>query len=156
MLLLGAMVSEEPIEALFETYAKLTFGPKIDWFKSRGKSESLRKNNVDLQHIYQQLLAVLENRNHLIHGETYEESFNGRPRMPYRVGITKNNVDYLFDFRRSQLGDNVYDIQQVKATTKLCTQIRECIEAIQKDLIENAILYEDEPDDGNWPAIDSH
>jgi hypothetical protein len=80
MLLVGVMVSEEPMEYLFEGYAKLTFGPKIDWFKERcAQSETMKKYKTELERIYAEMAVLLKKRNYLTHGETYEESFKGRP-----------------------------------------------------------------------------
>src|ERR1700712_3115288 len=96
MLLLGNMISEEPMEYLFEGYAKLTFGPKIGWLKERCKNSGvMEKYKGELARLYKEMEEVLKMRNYLTHGETYEASFKGRPRAPYRVGVTKENVDYL-------------------------------------------------------------
>jgi len=151
MLLLGEMISEEPMEYLFEGYAKLTFGPKIDWLKKRcANSEPMKKYKAELDRIYTEMDGLLKKRNYLTHGETYEESFKGRPRAPYRVGMTKDNVEYLDDFDHAQHGDNVFDIQQVKDATNVCVQIRESIEAVGQDLSDNAIPHE-ESGDIDWP-----
>jgi hypothetical protein len=151
MLLLGEMISEEPMEYLFEGYAKLTFGPKTDWLKKRcAKSEPMKKYKAELDRIYTEMDGLLKKRNYLTHGETYEESFKGRPRAPYRVGVTKDNVEYLDDFDHAQHGDNVFDTQQVKDATNVCVQIRESIEAVRQDLSDNAIPYE-ESGDIDWP-----
>jgi hypothetical protein len=120
MLLLGAMLSEEPMEYLFEHYAKLTFGPKIDCLKDRcAKSGAMEKYEAELERIYVEMAVLLKKRNYLTHGETYEASFKGRPRTPYRVGVGKDNVDYLDDFDHAQHGDNVFSIQLVKDATAL-------------------------------------
>jgi hypothetical protein len=152
MLLVGVMVSEEPMEYLFEGYAKLTFGPKIDWFKERcAQSETMKKYKTELERNYAEMAVLLKKRNYLTHGETYEESFKGRPRAPYRVGVTKDNVDYLDDFDHAEHGDNVFSIQQVKDATNICIKIRNDIEAINKDISDNAEPYVPEQDDTVWP-----
>jgi hypothetical protein len=43
--------------------------------------------------------------------------------MSYRIGIVRDNVDYLDDFEHSKHGPNVFNVEQVQAATKLCTQI---------------------------------
>jgi hypothetical protein len=152
MLLLGVMISEAPMEYLFEGYAKLTFGPKIDWLKERcAQSETMKKYTAELERTYAEMSVLLKKRNYLTHGETYEETFKGRPRAPYRVGVTKDNVDYLDDFDHAQHGDNVFSILQVKDTTSLCVKIRNALEAVQQDAIDHAEPYEAEPDDTVWP-----
>jgi hypothetical protein len=156
MLLIGVMVSEEPLEYLFEGYAKLTFGPKIEWFKDRcAKSGTMGIYKAELQRAYSEMAILLKKRNYLTHGETYEESFKGRPRAPYRVGVTKDNVDYLDDFDHAQHGDNVFSIEQVKEATALCIRTRNAIEAIQKDMVGNAEPYVPAPDDIVWPDAKS-
>lgn len=40
-------------------------------------------------------------RNFLIHGETWEGAFKGKPRQPYRVGLVKKNLEYLDEFERA-------------------------------------------------------
>jgi hypothetical protein len=152
MLLMGVMVSEPPMEYFFEGYAKLTFSPKIDWLKERcAQSETMKKYAAELARIYAEMAVLLKKRNYLTHGETYEESFKGLPRAPYRVGVDKTNVDYLDDFDHAQHGDNVFSIEQVKEATALCVKIREALEAVEKDITDNAELYAPEPDDTPWP-----
>src|SRR5882757_5932385 len=52
MLLLADMLTEEPMEYLFEGYAKLTFGPKIDWLTDRcAKSGTMEKYKAELERI---------------------------------------------------------------------------------------------------------
>ena len=144
MLLLGVMISEPDVEYFFEGYAKLTFGPKIDWLKERWtESGMMDKYKAELDRIYADMTILLKKRNYLTHGETYEASFKGRPKAPYRVGVTKKNVDYLDDFDRAQHGDNVFTIEQVKEATELCVKIRKALEAIQQDISDNAIPYEE-------------
>jgi hypothetical protein len=153
VLLIGNMLSEEPMEYLFEGYAKLTFGPKIAWLKDRcAKSGTMEKYKAELERIYAEMDGLLKKRNYLTHGETYEESFKGNPRAPYRVGVTKDNVDYLDDFDHAQHGDNVFSIQQVKDATALCVKIRRDLEAVQQDVVDNAEPYVKEADDAAWPA----
>jgi len=152
MLLLGEMISEEPLEALFEDFAERTFGGKIPWFKDRcDASEVLKKYKPELTKIYAEMGTLKTKRNYLVHGETYEESFKGRPKAPYRVGVTADNVDYLHEFEQQKHGDNVFTIQQVKDVTATCLDLRRRVEAIRTDVIANAEPYTEEADD-KWPA----
>ena len=156
MLLLGDMLSEEPMEYFFEDYAKLTFGPKIDWLKYRcADSSVMERYKVELDRIYAEMAVLKTKRNYLTHGETYEASFKGRPIAPYRVGVTKDNVDYLDDFDHAQHGDNVFSIQQVKDATALCVKIRNDLDAIKQDVVDHAEPYVSEPDDTAWPDAKS-
>src|ERR1700712_490800 len=80
MLLMGDMLSEEPMEYFFEDYAKLTFGPKIEWLKDRcTNSGVMDEYKAQLDRIYADMKVLLKKRNYLTHGETYEASFKGRP-----------------------------------------------------------------------------
>jgi hypothetical protein len=156
MLLLGDMLSEEPMEYFFEGYAKLTFGPKIDWLKDRcADSSVMERYKVELDRIYAEMAVLKTKRNYLTHGETYEASFKGRPIAPYRVGVTKDNVDYLDDFDHAQHGDNVFSIQQVKDATAHCVKIRNDLDAIKQDVVDHAESYVSEPDDTAWPDAKS-
>jgi hypothetical protein len=153
MLLMGDMLSEEPMEYFFEDYAKLTFGPKIEWLKDRcTNSGVMDEYKAQLDRIYADMKVLLKKRNYLTHGETYEASFKGRPVAPYRVGVTKDNIDYLNDFDHAQHGDNVFTIEQVKEATVLCVKIRNDLEAVKQDVIDNAEPYVPEPDNSVWPA----
>jgi hypothetical protein len=156
MLLLGDMLSEEPMEYFFEDYAKLTFGPKIAWLKDRcEKSGVMEKYKPEVERIYAEMAVLKTKRNFITHGETYEASFKGRPMAPYRVGVTKDNVDYLDDFDHAQNGDNVFSIQQVKDATALCVKIRNDLDAVKQDVVDNAEPYVPEPDDTVWPDAKS-
>jgi len=153
MLLLGEMISEEPMEALFEDYAERPFGKKIPWFEERcNASEALKPYKSELTKLYADMRALKTKRNYLVHGETYEASFRGRPRAPYRVGVTPDNVEYLDDFDHQKHGENVFDIEQVKATTAECSRLKEQVIRIRLELIGSAEPYEEGPDDGDWPV----
>jgi hypothetical protein len=69
--------------------------------------------------------------------------------------VTKDNVDYLDDFDHAQHGDNVFTIQQVKEATALCVRIRDDLETVKKDVVDNAESYVPEPDDSDWPVAKS-
>jgi hypothetical protein len=142
MLLMGDMLSEEPMEYFFEDYAKLTFGPKIRWLKDRcANSGVMEKYKTELEPIYAEMEVLLKKRNYLTHGETYEASFKGRPKAPYRVGVTKDNIDYLDDFDHAQHSDNVFTVQQVKEATALCIKIRSALDAVKQAVVDNAEPY---------------
>jgi hypothetical protein len=126
MLLLGEMISEEPMEALFEDYVERPFGKKIPWFEERcNASGALNRYKSELTKLYADMRALKTKRNYLVHGETYAASFRGRPRAPYRVGVTTDNVEYLDDFDHQKYGENVFDIEQVKATKAECSRLKE-------------------------------
>jgi hypothetical protein len=132
MLLLMDYLNEAPIEHLFDIYAPKTFGAKIDCFKSwcalAGVSE---EKKPILQTVYKDLETLLPKRNYIIHGETWEGEFKGKPYQPYRVGIIKDNLDYLDEFDRGQHGGNVFDVQQVRDVTKLCEKIHAALDTLR-------------------------
>lgn len=153
MLLLGEMISEEPMEALFEDYAERPFGKKIPWFEERcNASEALKAYKSELAKLYEEMRALKTKRNYLVHGETYEASFRGRQRAPYRVGVTPDNVEYLDDFDHQKHGDNIFDIEQVKKTTAECCLLKEQIIKIRLELIGSAQPCEEGSDDSEWPV----
>jgi hypothetical protein len=76
------------------------------------------------------LAELLPKRNYIIHGETWEWALNGKNKQPYRVGVTKDNVDYLDDFERARHGANVFDAQKVRDATKLCQKIRKALDGL--------------------------
>src|ERR1700688_1814622 len=103
MLMVISLVSEAPIEYLFDEYAKLTFGKKIEWFETWARHE--RENFSDenwkaMEELFKELKGLLPKRNSLVHGETYEEIFPGEGKQAYRVGVEKDNLDYLEEFSR--------------------------------------------------------
>ncbi|MCJ9700198.1 hypothetical protein [Bradyrhizobium sp. SHOUNA76] len=152
MLLLGEMISEEPLEYLFEDYAERTFGRKIQWFEERcNASEALEEYKTELTRLYADMRALKTKRNYLVHGEAYQASFKGRPIAPYRVGVTPDNVEYLDDFDHQKHGDNVFSIEQVKATTAECVKLKDQVVRIRAELIANAEPYEEEQGEDNWP-----
>ena len=65
--------------------------------------------------VYKKLDELLPKRNFLVHGETHEVAFKGKPKQPYRVGIIKKDLDYLDQFDRGEHGANIFDLDQVKA-----------------------------------------
>jgi hypothetical protein len=133
MLLLVSLIRDEDIEWLFDQYSVKTFGPKIDWFKEwTSDPEDFSPNNrLILAEVYRDLAELLPKRNSLIHGETYVEEFDGKPKQPYRVGVINKNIDYLAEFSRAQFGSNVFSLDQVRAATGLCQRIRTGINKIR-------------------------
>jgi hypothetical protein len=127
-----SLFNEAPIEHLFDVYAPKTFGLKIDCFKDwLPPSEVSDVKKPILQRVYKDLEELLPKRNYLIHGETWEGSFKGKPKQPYRVGVVKDNLDYLDEFDRAQHGPNVFDVEQVREATKLCKKIRADLDALR-------------------------
>ena len=90
MLLLMDLINEAPLEALFDEYSGRTFADKINIFKKwcnfGGVSD---EHKLTLQRIYKELEDLRPIRNFLVHGETWERAFEGKPRQPYRVGLVK-------------------------------------------------------------------
>jgi hypothetical protein len=132
MLLLMDYLNEAPLEHLFDVYAPKTFGPKIDCFKTWCALAAVTDNKKPiLQAIFNDLDELLPKRNNIIHGETWEGTFKGKPTQPYRVGVIKDNLQYLDEFERAQHGANVFDVQQVKDATMLCKRIRAALDRLR-------------------------
>jgi hypothetical protein len=134
MLMLVDLVSDAGTEHLFDEYAGKTFGEKVKWFKAwcahrdENFSDAHKKR---LQKVYKDLDELLPRRNSLVHGETYEEDFPGVGKQAYRVGVEKDNLEYLEDFSRGKKKGTIFNVQQVREATKLCVQIRTDLNAIR-------------------------
>src|SRR5260370_15431484 len=98
MLLLMDFLNEAPIEALFAATTGEPFGEKIKSFKAWLDLGAPDAQKPALQAIYKGLDELLPKRNFIVHGETREGAFKGKPRQPYRVGLIKNNLQYLDEF----------------------------------------------------------
>jgi hypothetical protein len=132
MLLVMNRFNEAGIEHLFDVYAPKPFGPKIDCMKAWCRpSDFAEPMKTTLERVYEGLEELLPKRNYLVHGETWEGAFKGKPPQPYRIGVTKDNLDYLDEFDRGQHGENVFDVQQARDTTKLCVSIRADLNTLQ-------------------------
>jgi hypothetical protein len=122
MVIFADHISDASIEAIFHDLSG-PFGPKIASFKQwcdfSGVSE---EQKPILDRVYKNLGGLLPKRNFLVHGETHEVTGGGRS-QPYRIGINKKDMDYLDEFERGERGKNVFDMQQVKAATRLCREI---------------------------------
>jgi len=124
MLLVMDLFNEVGLEHLFDVYAPKTFGPKVDCMKAWcPASEFAEPNRTILERVYKDLEILLPNRNYIVHGETWEGTFKGKPKQPYRVGVIKENLDYLDEFDRAKHGPNVFDVEQVREVTRLCSKI---------------------------------
>lgn len=124
MLLYVDLINEAPIEHLFDEYSQKTFGPKVDWFKTWvefGGVPSDKRAIVD--RVNKNLKALRSKRNFIVHGETWQGAFSGQPSQAYRVGVVKQNLEYLDEFDRGQHGDNVFSLSEVREVTKLCRDI---------------------------------
>ncbi|MCW5693833.1 MAG: hypothetical protein KIT48_15850 [Pseudolabrys sp.] len=121
-----------PLEHLFAIYASKTFGPKIDCFKAWCAPASVsEKNRPLLDRVYKDLESLLPQRNFIIHGETWDGALGGKPRQPYRIGVTADNLDYLDDFDRGKDGPNVFDVLRVREATDTCRKIRNDLEILK-------------------------
>lgn len=124
MILLLMMISDEDHEWLFDEMSKRTLGQKIDFFKLyTSDHERFSPENLVLrERIYKDLDTLLPQRNSIVHGETYEDKFDGRPKQPYRVGVIKKNIQYIEDYSMDKHGPNVLTVKQVKEATALANR----------------------------------
>jgi hypothetical protein len=84
------LINEAPLEALFDEYSGRTFADKIKIFKEWCDFGGVPdEHKATLQRLYKELDELRSIRNFLVHGETWEGAFKGKPRQPYRVGLVK-------------------------------------------------------------------
>jgi hypothetical protein len=134
MLMVVGLVSDAGLEALFDEYAGKTFGGKITWFNewcAHCDQNFSVANRKLLQKTQKGLDDLLPKRNSLVHGETYEEEFNGSSKQAYRVGVEKDNLDYLEEFSRGEKKGTIFSVAQVREATKQCAKIRADLNAIR-------------------------
>lgn len=134
MLMVVALVSDPDVDILFDEYARKTFGGKIKWLKDwcTAYDENFSDANRKLlKNVYKDLDELLPKRNSLVHGETYEENFVGVGKQAYRVGVEKDNIEYLEEFSRGENKGTIFDVQRVRDATKLCARIRADLNAIR-------------------------
>jgi hypothetical protein len=111
ILLLVDFLNEAPLEAIFAETTGKPFGEKIKSFKTWcdfGGVPDAQK--LALQAIYKGLDELLPKRNFLAHGETREGAFKGMTRQLHRVGLVKNNLEYLDEFDRGEHGSNIFGV----------------------------------------------
>jgi hypothetical protein len=154
MLLLMDILNEAPLEALFDEYSGKTFGDKIKIFRKWCDFGGVPdEHKAALQKVYKDLDELRPKRNFIVHGETWEGAFEGKPHQPYRVGLVKGNLEYLDEFERAEHGPNVFDVQQICAATKLCVRVHTELADMRDKMAATAVPYEEEPDDpSQWPA----
>jgi hypothetical protein len=153
MLLYMGLINEAPLEAMFECYSEETFGGKIKVFKKWCEHGGVpERHKVQYEKVCQDLNAILDTRNMLVHAETWEGAFQGKPYQPYRVAIVEGNLDYLDDLEHVEHGDNVFDIDRVREATKLCIRLHTTLKAMRDELIADAEPYVPEPEESAWPT----
>jgi hypothetical protein len=119
---------DEPLESLFIDYAWRPFGKLISWFEDYCDHYDVLDEHKNVIKLLNELLTK---RNYIVHGATWEGAFAGGARKPYRVGIERDNVDYLDDFDHAKHGPNVFDAEQVRAATKFASNIVDALEDIR-------------------------
>ena len=145
MLLLMDLINEAPLEALFDEYSGRTFADKIKIFKKWCDFADMPdEHKLMLQRLYKELDHLRPIRNFLVHGETWEGAFKGKPRQPYRVGLVKKNLEYLDEFERAEHGPNVFDVQQVRDATRRGARIHRDLAALRDAIAATAVPFEEE------------
>ena len=102
--------------------------------------------------VCQDLKDLLDKRNMLVHAETWEGAFHGKPYQPYRVAIVEGNLDYLDDLEHAEHGDNVFGIDRVREATKACIRLNITLKAMRDELIADAEPQVPEPEESAWPS----
>jgi hypothetical protein len=125
MVLLLMQIRDEDYEWLFDEMSKRTFFDKIVFFKTYTSDDDqfTPENRVIREQIYKDLDDLLPQRNSIVHGETYEYQFDGRPKQPYRLGVIKKNIKYIEDFTMDKHGPNVFTVKGVKNAAALGDRI---------------------------------
>jgi hypothetical protein len=148
MLLLMDLINEAPLEALFDEYSGRTFADKIKIFKKWCDFGGVPdEHKATLQRLYKELDELRPIRNFLVHGETWEGAFKGKPYQPYRVGLVKKNLEYLDEFERADHGPNVFDVQQVRDATRRCAGIHQELTELRDAIAATAVPCEEQVKD---------
>lgn len=124
MIMVVDLFNEAGIEYIFDDMAARTFGKKIERMREWCQpSEFVEPLKSQFEAVYAELGSLLPKRNFVVHGETIEGNFYGKPRQPYRIGITKDNLDYLDDLERGKPGPHIFDVEQIREATASCRKI---------------------------------
>jgi hypothetical protein len=75
-----------------------------------------------LDRVYKKLDTLLPKRNFLLHGETWDGQFKGKPKQPYRVGIIKKDLDYIDMFFAASTVP-ISSVWSSRAVTRKCQDI---------------------------------
>jgi hypothetical protein len=154
MLLLMDFLNEAPLEALFAETTGKPFGEKLKSFKAWCDFGAPDAQKPALHVIYKCLDELLPKRNFLVHGETREGAFKGASRQLYRVGLVKNNLEYLDEFDRGEHGPNIFDVWQVKEASELCWKILALMGDLRASIPISDEPYQEEPDNpADWPPV---
>jgi hypothetical protein len=95
---------------------------------------------------------LLKKRNFIVHGETREGAFKGKPRRTYRVGLVKDNLEYLDEFDRGEHGPNIFDVSQVKDASEFIRRLLKKIADLRASIPISEEPYQEEPGDPeDWP-----
>ena len=77
----------------------------------------------------------------------------GQAEPTVQIGLVKDNVDYLDDFEHSKHGENVFDVQQVRAATQLAIKIRDALVKMREDIVAGAVPQEEPNEPSQWPPL---
>ena len=105
------------------------------------------EHKATLQHLYKELDELRPIRNFLVHGETWEGAFKGKPRQPFRVGLVKRSLEYLDEFERAEHGPNVFDDQQVRDATTRCAGVHQELAELRDAIVATVVPFEEEVTD---------
>ena len=124
------------LEIIFEKFSQKTFGCKIKHFKRAIKNYSFDAlHRRELEGITPMLDELLPTRNNLIHGETYEFGSGGELPVPYRIGVTKKDFDYLNKAFADKSSPHTFDVPRIEKACELCREIYERLAKINHKLL---------------------
>jgi hypothetical protein len=91
------------------------------------------------------LKELLPKRNLIIHGQTYEIGRGDEPPEMYRIGIKRDDSEYLNKFVADFDADHGFSTAKIEATTAFTKSIREKIAEVSVELMHEAVARSSPP-----------
>ena len=129
-----AVSDEDPNEVHRKFYSE-TFGPKIEMLKKFAKGDAFDEHRKQMDHLHGMLEKLREQRNNLIHGETYYLTRRGEFKV-FRVGFTRRNLTPWkgFDFKGNAA--NIFTADQVDDVNSYCIAIKTDLNYIRNKVVK--------------------
>jgi hypothetical protein len=130
-MLWGLLIICESDTTTFQEIAKqflpLTFGRRVNLIiKKCSAKEFSPDHRAILDKEFGRLKVVVEKRNLIVHGTTYEIGFGtSEETKPFRIGAQKDNLEYMQQFMQHKGGvAHSFTADQVREAGALCDDIR--------------------------------